>query len=84
MPVLGLDYQLGINQKLFQVKQVIEREFPGLWNATETCLSVIAQLKISDVANCLLLIFVGAPSSRKTTMLSWFDGLDITYRSDDF
>lgn len=84
MPILGRDYHDGAEKRLFQVQKVIEREFPGLWNATETCLSVTAQLKIADVANCLLLIFVGAPSSRKTTMLSWFDGLDITYRSDGF
>jgi predicted transcriptional regulator len=84
MPILGKDYQPGIQKRIFQAKQTIETEFPGLWKPTEACLSVFAQLKIKDIANCTFLTFIGSPASRKTTMLSWFHGLDCSYFTDDF
>jgi predicted transcriptional regulator len=85
MPIIGKDIQLGTLEQLSRLKLTIEEEFPGIWKPTEACLSVIAQLKISDISNCFFLTFVGPPSTRKTTMLSWFFGLDdICYRSDEF
>jgi len=84
MPILGKDIQLGPLEQLSRLRLVIKEQFPGMWKPTEACLSVIAQLKISDISNCFFLTFVGPPSSRKTTMLSWFFGLDICYRSDQF
>lgn len=84
MPILGKDYTAGIEEKIFQAKQTIEGQFPGLWKPTEVCLSVFAQLKIKDIANCSFITFIGSPATRKTTMLSWFNGLNISYYSDEF
>jgi predicted transcriptional regulator len=84
MPIIGKDFHPGMEQKIYNLKKTIEEQFPGLWKPTEACLSVLAQLLIKDVSNCFLLVFVGAPASRKTTVLQWFAGIDLTYRSDDF
>jgi hypothetical protein len=84
MPIVGKDYQPGMEQKLYELKKIIEREFPGLWKPTEACLSVVAELLIDGIVNCFLLVLVGAPASRKTTVLQWFADITITYSSDDF
>lgn len=84
MPIIGKDYVPGIEEKLFRAKQTIEGQFPGLWKPTEAGSSVVAQLKIRDIANCSFLTFIGAPATRKSTMLSWFNGLDISYYTDEF
>ena len=84
MPIIGLDLQPGLALQTSRLKLIIEKEFPGIFQPTEVCLNVIAQLRIKDIANCTFLTFIGSPASRKTTMLSWFHGLDVSYYSDDF
>ncbi len=84
MPILGRDFKPGAEEKIYYLKKKIEEQFPGLWKPTEACLSVVSQLLISDIVNCLLLVLVGVPASRKTTVLKWFSDTPVTYCSDDF
>jgi hypothetical protein len=64
---------------------VIEKNFPGMAFPTECCLSFICALLIKDLSNPLGLNLEGAPSSEKTTILSFFYGIDkITFKSDSF
>ncbi len=84
MPIIGRDFNPGAHEKLYYLKKTIEEQFPGLWNPVEACLSVTALLLLKEVSNCFMLVFVGAPSSRKTTVLNWFEDLTFTYLSDDF
>jgi hypothetical protein len=84
LPIVGRDFNPGIGEKLYYLKKTIEEHFPGLWKPTEACLSVIALLLISDIVNCFLLVIVGPPACRKTTVLKWFSDTQFTYSSDDF
>jgi len=85
MPIIGKDYTAGIDEKIFQLKNTFNREFPETLESTIACLSVIAQLKIEDIRNCFLLILIDAPGSRKTIVLSYFFDIDrITYHTDDW
>jgi len=66
-------------------RKAVEQHFPGRWRETRVCLATIGALTLADSANCVAVNLVGAPSSSKTTVLSFFDGLDgITYHSDSF
>jgi len=72
------------NPKIEDVKKVVEEHFPEMWFYTEACLSVIATLKLKDLSNCVGLILQGAPSSTKTTLLSFFYGHPMFHKSDSF
>lgn len=95
MPTLGQEKEDTTDEILREAKQVIETQFPGYWRPTEACLSTVAQLKIQGISNCFMLVFIGSPGCRKTTMLSWFNKLHylkndgkivvpISYQSDEF
>ena len=89
MPILGQEKEDTTDEILREAKQVIETQFPGYWKPTEACLATVAQLKIQGISNCFLLIFIGSPGCRKTTMLSWFNKLtfgkqELSYQSDSF
>src|SRR5215471_16039871 len=66
------------------VRVTIEEHFPGLWPAVETGLSVCATLLLADNTNPVALIYVGPPSSSKTTVADMFAGHPLCYRSDNF
>lgn len=66
-------------------REVIEKNFPDLVPAAETCLSVVAQLLMRNVHNCFALVLVDAPSSGKTICLNFFVGLEeLIYTTDNF
>jgi len=71
------------------VREVISRYFPHLWPAVEAGLSTCATLLLADNVNPVALIYVGPPSTGKTTVISMFDGAatqgqPLCYRSDKF
>jgi hypothetical protein len=69
---------------LSSTKVTVEENFPGLWPAVEAGLSVCATLFLEDNANPAALIYVGEPSSSKTTVADMFTGHRLTYHSDSF
>lgn len=67
------------------VETVVMRNFPHLWKETRVCLSVATTLLLEDLSNPVGLVLIGAPSSGKTTVLSFFYGLDdIVFKTDEF
>lgn len=73
--------------KLDLVKETIQKNFPDdpeVLEGTLAAMSVIACLLLSDLPHCIGLNFSGPPSSHKTTVLDFFEGLDFVYRSDRF
>src|SRR6266545_1471462 len=78
---------------ILAVRQTIETHFPDLWPAVDLGLSTCATLLLADSANPVAVIYVGAPSSGKTTVASMFEGTlievegkaeQLCYRSDKF
>ncbi len=69
---------------------VISNFSERVWFMTEACASVIASLMLADLRNPIGLNLVDGPSSEKTTVLSFFYGLqspnvpDIVYKTDNF
>ena len=66
------------------VHGIVEEHFPGLWPAVEVGLSVCATLLLADNSNPVAVIYVGPPSSSKTTVADMFAGHPLCYRSDNF
>jgi hypothetical protein len=71
------------------VRGVISGYFPHLWPAVEAGLSTCATLLLADNVNPVALIYVGAPSAGKTTVITMFEGAtangqELCYRSDKF
>jgi len=66
------------------VRDAVEEHFPGLWPAVEVGLSVCATLLLADNSNPVAVIYVGPPSSSKTTVADMFAGHPLCYRSDNF
>ena len=68
-----------------KVLDVVEKNFPDIVQQTKILLSASATLLLKDLPNPILLICEGAPSSEKTTLLSFFYGIDgLTFKSDTF
>lgn len=66
-------------------KKTIEANFPELVFPAEVALSIICQLLINDVTNPFALVLVDVPSSGKTIVINFFDGiLGLTYATDKF
>ena len=66
------------------VQQTIAHHFPGLWPAVDLGLSVCASLLLADNVNPVAVIYVGGPSSSKTTVADMFADHPLTYVSDSF
>lgn len=66
------------------VKQIVEKNFPGLWVVVEACLSAIATLSFEDIKDPASLILQGPPSSSKGTVLDFFRDHNLIYWSDKF
>ena len=86
---LGIDQygnEVTIEQKYEQTKRIIVGNFDErIWFITDACLSVVATLLLEDIANPTGLNLIDSPSTAKTTILSWFYGIEgITYKTDNF
>jgi len=66
------------------VQEIVEENFPRLWEATDACLSVCATLFLSDLANPVGLNLLGPPGCGKTTVLSFFYDIPYCYKTDHF
>ena len=71
------------------VRNAVQANFSSLWPAVEVGLTACATLLLKDNANPVAVIYVGPPSSGKTTVARMFegftvDGQPLTYRSDKF
>lgn len=60
------------------VRETIDCHFPGLWPAVDAALSVCATLLLAQNANPTALIYVGGPSSSKTTVADMFADAAVT------
>lgn len=69
---------------LATVRSIVREHFPELWPAVEAALAAIATLLLKDNSNPAAVVFVGPPSSSKTTVLEMFADHDICYTSDEF
>lgn len=66
-------------------REAISSSFPDCLKAAEIGASVIAQLMIKDIHNPFGLVYVGVPSSGKTTTLNFFSSMDnLIYKTDYF
>jgi|RhiMethySRZTD1v2_1073278.scaffolds.fasta_scaffold454199_2 hypothetical protein len=66
------------------VRAVIEQNFPGLWPSVDLGLATIAGLLLKDNTNPVAVIYVGGPSSSKTTVADLFADHPLCYVSDNF
>lgn len=72
-----------------QLRTLIDRNFPGLWHSVDLGLATCATLLLKDNVNPVAVIYVGPPSSSKTTVAEMFadakvNGKELCYVSDDF
>jgi hypothetical protein len=63
---------------------VVEENFPGLWPAVDLGLATVATLLLTDNVDPVAVIYVGGPSSSKTTVADFFAGHPLCYVSDNF
>ena len=77
---VDLEELLPLRQEL---KETVERNFPGLWYVVDVCVSVLSIL-YTDISLPFALILVGPPASHKTTVLSILFQCARVYRSDQF
>jgi len=77
-------YQQKLKQEFTHLKEVIEHDFPNRAFAIEAGLSVKAQLKIEGITQVFALIFMGMPSTHKSTVLEIISSLEDCYVSDSF
>ncbi len=66
------------------IRNAVENHFPGLWPGVEVGVSVCATLLLADNSNRVAVIYMGPPSSSKTTVADMFAGHPLYYRSDNF
>jgi hypothetical protein len=66
------------------VLSAVEQNFPDLWPAVNLGLATAATLLLADNVDPVAVIYVGGPSSSKTTVADFFDGHALCYRSDNF
>jgi len=78
------DYQQKLKQEFEQLSQIINHDFPNRAFAIEAGLSVKAQLKIQGITQVCTLIFMGMPSTHKSTVLEIISSLPDCYVSDSF
>lgn len=70
---------------LKNVIDVVEKNFPDIVSQTKILLSASATLLLKDLPNPLFLICEGAPSSEKTTAISFFYFIEgLSFKSDSF
>jgi len=63
---------------------IVDEEFPGFSSHVIAELSVMAQLRIEDVDLPFTLVYLGEPSTGKTTILKMLTTTDQAYYTDDF
>ncbi len=85
---MGADTQgqdVSIAHKYDELRRTIVELYDArVWFLTEAALSVHVSCLLEDTTNPLALIFVGGPSTEKTTVLDFFEGLAMNYRIDKF
>jgi len=67
-----------------EYRKIIIKNFPMIWIPLDVCISGICVLKLKDWTDPIGINIIGAPSSQKTTILSFFYGLnDLIFKSDN-
>lgn len=77
-------YQKILEEERLKLKCEIESNFPNRFNAIEAGLAVKAQMQIDGITQPFVLIFMGPPSTLKSTILEIILSLPDCYRSDSF
>jgi len=77
-------FQQKLKQEFTHLKEIIEHDFPNRAFTIEAGLSVKAQLKIEGITQVFALIFMGMPSTHKSTVLEIISSLEDCYVSDSF
>jgi hypothetical protein len=77
--------EIAIADKYTSLKEQITQLYDSrVWFLTEAALSVCVSCILEDISNPLALIFADGPSTEKTTVLDFFEGLPYTHRVDKF
>jgi len=77
-------YQKILAEERLKLKREIEANFPNRFHAIEAGLAVKAQMLIDGITQPFVLIFMGPPSTLKSTVLEIILSLPNCYRSDSF
>lgn len=78
------EWQNGLQEAREDFKESVQTNFPNKWFVTEVCAAVYSQLFIKDITQPFALFLIGSPSSKKTTILGFYDKLVYSYPSDKF
>jgi len=78
------EYQEGLREAFSSFQTTVNLNFPGIWPAVEAVGSVYSLLYIKDVTLPFALFLLGDPSSKKSTVLALFEGLNRVYKTDKF
>jgi hypothetical protein len=73
-----------LNEKYGTLKDLWDKNFPGLWHTAEFALSVKNILHIKDITLPFIGIVLGPPSSSKTLVLEMLRGIRTTFYTDSF
>lgn len=65
------------------VRATVEEHFPGLWPAVDLGLATAATLLLQDNVDPVAVIYVGGPSSGKTTVADMFADADVTVKDGE-
>lgn len=76
---------ITVAEKYNQLRQkIVELYGKRVWFLTDAALSVHISCLLEDSTNPLALVLVDGPSTEKTTVLDFFEGLPSNYRIDKF
>lgn len=79
-----IDKALNEKKQINKIEETIFNNFPELIEPAKLGLSVFATLLLKDNVNPVGINFEGAPSSSKTTILSFFYNTKISFKTDNF
>ena len=81
---MNSEYLRDLLKKREALKEVMEKNFPGLWWILEISLASRAVLEIKGIRLPLMIVILAPPSSGKTTVLILVESLPKAYSLDTF
>lgn len=73
----------AVRPDIAAVRASVEEHFPGLWPAVDLGLATTATLLLADNVDPVAVIYIGGPSSSKTTVADMFADAAVTVKDNE-
>lgn len=77
-------FERRVRESINELKDIVDRNFPGLFSVLKMCLSVKLVMSIDEITLPVMLILLGPPASGKTTVITMMESLPDIYKTDSF